>query len=79
MPAAISYCIKCVMIAYLLPIFAYLTPISTPCTLPTTTIILLVDLVKAIDATISSVRLCSLKSACSGAENRWAYACVYEL
>ena len=37
----------------------YLTPISTPCTLPTT-IIPLVDLVKVINATISSVRLVPL-------------------
>ena len=61
MPAGISYRVKRLIIEYLLPIVAQLTPIINtlaPDQQQCTTLVLLVDLVEVIDATISSVALC---------------------
>ena len=59
--AGISYRVKRLIIEYLLPIVAQLTPIINtlaPDQQQCTTLVLLVDLVEVIDATISSVALC---------------------
>ena len=67
MPAGISFHVKRRIIAPFLPIFAQFTPILTPCTL-LTTILLLFDVIKVIDATIFSACLVPRKLRASGAK-----------
>ena len=67
MPAGISFHVKRRIIAPFLPIFAHFTPILTPCTL-LTTILLLFDVIKVIDATIFSACLVPRKLRASGAK-----------